>query len=162
TANTTNILGLAPNTQYWVRVTARNGGGIPTNPGPSANATTQKNGVGSGAGSGLGTATLAPANFPEGGVVTTTVTFKVPPGAMSASDPLGDIASQPSQTFAVGQAQWIGYNPWNILTAVTNQVSPAITLQANDNCGQPAILASPVTINLYGRLSNGATDFGAA
>ncbi len=61
------------------------------------------------------------------------VTWEVK-SAMLAADLLGDIASQPSQTFSAGQGQWVGYNPWNTLTVIANQPSQAIFLQANDNC----------------------------
>jgi len=255
TANTTNVIGLAPNTQYFVRVTAQNGNGIASAPSANVSATTKQNGTGSGAGSGLGTASLAPANVPEGGVMTTTITFTVPSvgmnaggrleidapsgwwpnplqntnstqdgyvsvtstagvsfnlafgntlpmvavsfasgflsagttiqvvinnihpncpapnqtsigweikSAMSPADPLGDIASQPNETFVTGPFQWVGYNPWNPLTVVVNQPSQAIVLQADDNCGQPVALGAPITVNLTALKPDGTPDGGAA
>ena len=84
TANTTNVIGLAANTPYFVRVTAQNGDGIPSAPSTSAFATTKQNGTITGAGSGLGSASLLPSVVPEGGVVTATVTFTVPSVGMGA------------------------------------------------------------------------------
>jgi len=255
TSSSTSLIGLAPNTSYWVRVTARNGNGISTSPGPSAGVTTRPNGMTTGSGSGLGTAILAPLSVPEGGVVTTTVTFNVPAGgmnaggrleidlppgwwpgmlqnynalqdgyvtatstaavgfnllfanaspgvtvsfssnslapgtliqvafnnihpscpalnsapapwsiksAMSPSDPLGDIMSPSTQTLVAGQAQGIGYNPWNPLTVVSGQISPPVMLQATDNCGQPVATTAPLTVRLQGLFMDGiTTDTGA-
>jgi len=86
TANTTNIIGLAPNMQYYIRVTAKNVDGFLTAPGPSTNATTRQNGItsGGGTGSGVGSAWLSPGGVPEGGVMTSTLTYSVPTGGMSA------------------------------------------------------------------------------
>ncbi len=81
--------------------------------------------------------------------------------AMGPADPLRDIVNQSSQTLATGQFQWIGYNPWNPLTAVVNQPSQAIVLQADDNCGQPVVLAAPITVNLQALKPDGTSDSGA-
>jgi len=250
TANTTAIIGLASNTQYYVRVTAENGNGILTPASPSAVATTKPNGTTAGPGSGLGTATLAPSNVQEGGVITATATFTVPssgmnPGgrleidipsvwwpnplqntnsvqdgyvtvtstaaatfnlsfsntfpavtvslvsgslpigtniqvvfnnihpscpppnqtlagweiksAMSASDPLGDIVNQSSETYVHGPAQWIGYSPWNPLTVAAGQPSKSLVLQSNDSCGQAVPLTAGTTVYLQGFLPNQST-----
>jgi hypothetical protein len=250
TANTTSVIGLAPNTPYYVRVTALNGNVVPSAPSSYAFATTKPNGNTTGPGSGLGTASLAPSNVPEGGVITATATFTVPSAgmnvggrlevdipsvwwpnplqntnsaqdgyvtvtstasasfnlsfpntypavtvalvagalpagtniqivfnnihpncpppnqtlagweiksAMSASDPLGDIVNQSSQTYIHGPAQWIEYNPWNPLTVAVGQPSQSLVLQSNDNCGQAVPLTSNTTVNLQGFLANQST-----
>ena len=70
--------------------------------------------------------------------------------AVSTTTAMGDLSAQPSQTYVAGTAQWVGYNPQNTLTIAAGQPSAAIVIQANDNCGQPVVLGSSLTVNLQG------------
>lgn len=90
-----------------------------------------------------------------------------PPGQPTVSWPvfsrsgsgasLSAIAAFPTQSVVVGSAKNLAFNPWSILTVVANQPSTAILLEGRSFCGNPAPLASSVTINLSGMLSNFTT-----
>jgi len=92
TANTTNILGLIPGTNYFVRIRAQNGNGVTSIFSPSVSTVTL--GSGGGGGSGLGSVAIVPATVQEGGVVTTTFTFTVPTVSMNTGGQL-EIISPP-------------------------------------------------------------------
>jgi hypothetical protein len=81
TGNTTTFINLFPSTTYYFRVRAANGMAILTAFSPIAPIQT---GTPSGTGMGAGSAAVRPTSVQEGSIVTTTVTFVVPPGGMAA------------------------------------------------------------------------------
>jgi hypothetical protein len=84
TVATTNILGLTSGSTYYYRVRARNGDSVVTVYSSTNSFVTLSASSGSSSGSGTGTASVAPATVQEAGVASSTITFTVPSGGMSA------------------------------------------------------------------------------
>lgn len=71
---------------------------------------------------------------------------------------LTEVASPPVQALNSGPAVFVGFSPWDPLNVIRSQVSPPVTIQAQNNCGRPAAVSANLAVSVSGLDSASGPD----